>query len=303
MCYTHTVTDTDHQTPSPHLPQMQPLLDPPVGLEGPYLWFYVGDSAVLVNERGEVPVADDASELPIEGRDPQFLGLLGGVGCWSVDAGSEHDIGPDGVGVVGGPTPPANHRFEHLYGLYGLLGEDGWAMAGRAVQLVEWARTTRFCGRCAKPLSRIDGERAVRCATCPGMFYPRLAPAVIMAVTKGDQILLGRNVNFPMPMYSTLAGFVEPGESLEAAVRREVMEEVGLEIDEPKYFGSQPWPFPHQVMLGYTAEWVSGDIVIDPTELADAGWFSIDAMPELPPGNMSISRWLIDDFVARVARG
>jgi NAD+ diphosphatase len=137
----------------------------------------------------------------------------------------------------------------------------------------------------------------MRCPACGLVAYPRLAPAMITLVTRGDEALLARGVQFRAPMYSCLAGFVEPGESLEQAVVREVREEVGVEVGDVRYQASQPWPFPHSLMIGFRAEWVSGDIEIDPSEIVDAQWFRYDELPSIPP-RISIARRLIDDWLA-----
>jgi NAD+ diphosphatase len=147
-----------------------------------------------------------------------------------------------------------------------------------------------------------ENERAYRCPACALLAFPRLAPAIITLVTRGEgdseQALLARGVNFPVPMFSCLAGFVEPGENLEQAVSREVEEEVGLVVDSVEYVASQPWPFPHSLMLGFRARWVSGEIVCDTTEIAEANWFDRDDLPMIPP-SISIARRLIDDWVFR----
>lgn len=145
-------------------------------------------------------------------------------------------------------------------------------------------------------------ERAMKCPRCNLMNFPRLAPAMITLVTRGvpgpdQEALLARGVQFRAPLYSCLAGFVEPGETLEGAVVREVREEVGIEVGTVRYMGSQPWPFPHSLMLGFRAEWVSGDIECDPSEIMDANWYRKDALPNIPPG-ISIARKLIDAWLS-----
>ena len=172
------------------------------------------------------------------------------------------------------------------------------------MQIVEWARTHRFCGRCGEATQPAEGERAMRCPACGLLAFPRLSPAMITLVTRGEpgpdqEALLARGLRFPRPMYSCLAGFVEPGESLEAAVVREVEEEVGIRVANPRYFGSQPWPFPNSLMVGFRADWVAGEIVCDPTEIADANWYRKDELPMVPPG-ISIARKLIDAWLAEV---
>src|SRR5438067_10445365 len=170
-------------------------------------------------------------------------------------------------------------------GLYGQVEEIMFTVAGRAVQLVEWERTHRFCGRCGTPTEAATGERARRCPDCGLLAFPRLAPAIITLVERDDgQALLARGRTFPIPMYSCIAGFVEPGETIEQAVHREVGEEVGVAVENVRYWASQPWPFPHSLMLGFNADWAAGDIVIDETEIIDAQWFAADDLPPIPPG-------------------
>jgi NAD+ diphosphatase len=180
--------------------------------------------------------------------------------------------------------------------------EPAWLAAGRAVQLVEWGRTHRFCGRCGAETEPARGERAMRCPACGLTSFPRLAPAMITLVTRGDdgpdqEALLARGVQWTIPMYSCLAGFVEPGESLESAVVREVREEVGITVTDVRYHGSQPWPFPHSLMVGFRARHESGELAPDPTEIADAAWYRRGDLPMIPPG-ISIARVLIDAWLA-----
>jgi NAD+ diphosphatase len=185
-----------------------------------------------------------------------------------------------------------------VHGL-GTLGDERFMMAGRATQTVEWAETHRFCGRCATPTQRIPSERCMRCPKCGLLGYPRISPAVIVLVRRGDEALLARGARFPGIFYSTLAGFVEIGESLEDTIAREIREEVGIEVARPRYFGSQPWPFPHSLMVGYFADWASGEITPDGDEILDARWFRVDALPAIPPP-LSIARRLIDAWIEDV---
>jgi len=179
---------------------------------------------------------------------------------------------------------------------HGHIGEELWSIAGRASQILRWRRDHRFCGRCGTEMTEEKDEVLRRCPHCDFFTYPRISPAVIMSVVKDDRILLGRAPRFPSGMYSVLAGFVEPGETLEQAVAREVREEVNIEITDIRYFASQPWPFPHSLMVGFTARYLSGTIQVDNRELEDADWFSPGDMPRLP-SPISISRRLIDDFL------
>ncbi|MET1080138.1 MAG: NAD(+) diphosphatase [Pseudomonas sp.] len=167
-----------------------------------------------------------------------------------------------------------------------------------ATQIGTWARQHRFCGSCGGTLLQLPGERAMQCPRCAVHHYPRLSPSMIVLVTRGEEILLARSPRFATGVYSTLAGFVEPGESVEACVAREVHEEVGLQVRNLQYLGSQGWPFPHSLMLGFHAEYAGGDIVPQPEEIEDARWFALDALPPLP-SQRSIARYLIDLYLAR----
>ncbi len=168
----------------------------------------------------------------------------------------------------------------------------------RSIQIINWSKDHKFCGRCGEEMFTHEKERAMECKTCQGqLIYPRLSPCIITLIYKEDKILLAHNKNFPDNFYSTLAGFIEPGESAEDALRREVMEEVNIKIKNIKYFSSQSWPFPSQLMLGFFAEHESGDIKPDGIEIDDAQWFAKDNLPNVPPANISISGKLIESFV------
>ncbi|MCP4119315.1 MAG: NAD(+) diphosphatase [Desulfobacteraceae bacterium] len=195
------------------------------------------------------------------------------------------------------PLPDAA-RLLTLRQLFDLIDDHLYILAGRAVQILNWDLSHQYCGCCATPMEEKKGEIAKICPSCNAISYPRLSPAVIMTVERDDEILLGRSPHFPKEMYSTLAGFVEPGETLEQAVQREIREEVNVEVEDVRYFGSQPWPFPHSLMVGFTTRYAGGDIIPDPGEIEDARWFHRDALPKLP-SRISIARKLIDNFLAR----
>jgi NAD+ diphosphatase len=255
-----------------------PDLEPPAHLaDVAPTWVAIHSSGVLLG---------DPADIGIEITERYYVGTVDGSPCWACDVDAAFEA-PRGL-------------FTPLMGLYGSVDDATWHVAGRAVQLVEWARTHRFCGRCATPTEPSPGERALHCPACGLKAYPRLAPAAIVLVERDDEILLARNVNFPLPMYSLLAGFVEPGETLEQCAAREVREEVGIDITDVRYASSQPWPFPHSLMLGMTATYAGGDLVLDPAEIADAAWYRADALPMIPP-RMSIARVLIDEWVSRRA--
>lgn len=265
------------------LPRFVPVVDLPDGST---------DALTIVVHAGSVLVLDDHPESVAEAAPRLLLGTLDGVACWAVDL--------DGDGVPDVAIDRLRGTLVPLMGLHGQVDDARWTLAGRAVQLVEWERTHRFCGRCATPTEPATGERARRCPACGLLAFPRLSPAIITLIQRDGQALLARGRNFPVPMYSCIAGFVEPGESLEEAVHREVREEVGVELADVRYTASQPWPFPHSLMIGFEATWASGDIEIDETEIVDAGWYRPDDLPMIPP-SLSIARTLIDRWVERAS--
>ncbi len=172
-------------------------------------------------------------------------------------------------------------------------------MAAHARGVMDLHINFLFCGKCAAPTIPATGEHARVCPSCSLIFYPRISPAVIMAVTKGDKILLARGVNFPdKKMFSVLAGFVSPAETLEECVQREVLEETGIQVKNICYVKSQPWPFPDSLMIGFTAEYANGEIVIDPKEILEADWFRADNLPKTP-AVFSLAGELINGFIQK----
>ena len=220
-----------------------------------------------------------------------------------LDVLCEHGIGHfDGQPVylleLKGPQSVAGCSWRGLR-QFMLEGDfDTYKILGYAAQIATWAREHRFCGSCGQPMQQIHWERAMYCAPCDLRSYPRISPSMIVLITRGDEILLARSPRFVAGVYSTLAGFAEPGESAEDCLVREVREEVAIEVQNIQYVGSQCWPFPHSMMLGFHAEYAGGEIVMQPDEIEDAQWFRVDALPPLPAGR-SIARYLIDLYVAR----
>lgn len=217
-----------------------------------------------------------------------YLGELGGKTC--------------GVHLLGAQVPVAGCEWRGLRSLLGCVSEQQFALAGRAMQVVTWDSDHRFCGRCGTPTDYHAGDRARQCPSCHLAVYPRISPCVIMLVTRGEECLLARHTHHRHRMFTALAGFIEPGENAEQALAREVREEVGLEVGAVHYVGSQSWPFPGQLMLGYIAEWRSGGLCPDPEEIAEAGWFHHRDLPEIPPPQ-TLSGQLIRTFARNAGSG
>ena len=176
------------------------------------------------------------------------------------------------------------------------LDEISYSMAGKASQILDWDNKSNFCGRCGSKTEHKNDERAKICPSCNLIDYPRTSPAIIVAVIKDGKLLLAHNARFKDNMYSLVAGFVDLNETLEDCVRREVFEEIGIKIKNIKYINSQSWPFPNSLMVGFLAEYASGEINVDGIEIADAAWFSKDTLPTLPP-KFTIARKIIDKYI------
>ncbi len=258
---------------------------PPPPSPDPALWFAFRGPELLVvdGERVSPPRAVKLEELGLTPLRAPFLGRRDGVPCFAAEV------------AVDAEAPPG-HRFAGLRELHDRIDEEAFAIAGTASQILSWDRGHQFCAQCGLPLEGTQ-ERSKRCAACRLDYYPRIHPACIVLVHDGPRILLARQASFPKRWYALVAGFLEPGETLEACAAREVREETGIAIDDVRYFGSQPWPFPHQVMVGFMARYAGGELVIDRTELEDARWFDAAAMPPLPPP-ISIARKMIDAWLA-----
>ena len=197
--------------------------------------------------------------------------------------------------------PPPGANWEGLRTLFSVLEDAHFALAGRALQLVDWDRNHQFCGRCGTATLPKRGERVRVCPACGLSAYPRVAPAVMAQVRRGRELLLARSPHFPPGMYSALAGFVEPGESLEQCLRREVLEEVGVEVSNIRYLVSQPWPFPHSLMIAFTCDWAAGEIRPQDGEIEAANWFDVFHLPKLP-SKISVARRLIDAVAEQIRR-
>lgn len=249
------------------------------------------DRVLLRNENGaaDFPRFSDFLVQNPERYDLGYLGTLDGDHCFYMSY-SETFIIPNGL------------EFESLRTVYSKVDEVIGLVASRAVHLAGWNQRTKYCGVCGSPTSKDPAELAKRCTSCKNIIYPRISPAIIIAVVKEDKLLLAHNKNFKQRWYSTLAGFIEPGETVEICAQREVLEEVGVTIKNIRYFGSQPWPFPDSLMIGLIADYESGEVMPDGVEIDDAAFFGADELPEVP-GTYSVAGKLINWFVETRSQG
>ncbi|MEY2717008.1 MAG: diphosphatase [Pseudomonadota bacterium] len=231
----------------------------------------------------------------------RFIGYWQGQACWGLRISQQEFENFDAMQAQG---LDKGLRFEPLRALFNRLPDDVLAIAGRAIQILEFDRSHRYCGACANPTLLHEGGRSRRCPSCGETSYPRVAPAMMVLIKRdamfGRQLLLARSPRFPAGMYSALAGFVEPSESIESCIHREAFEEVGVRLRNIQYFGSQSWPFPHSLMIAYVADYAGGEIQCQEGEIEDARWFTLDALPQLPH-RLSIARRLIDGVIAQAS--
>jgi NAD+ diphosphatase len=243
---------------------------------------FCGDDLIVGESDLALPDAHALASLGLQAAQFLPVGMLGEAYCrvaW----------------LPKGTPAPGGHQTRRLRALFGAMDDVLLSVAGRAYQIAEWARTHRYCGACASPTVLVPGERCMRCTACGHVAYPRISPAMMVLVRRGPQILLARHRNSPARYFTALAGFLEAGESIEDAIHREVFEEVGLTVRDPRYFASQSWPFPHSLMLAFTAEYVAGDLRLDENEIEEAVWVGPgDPMPATPPQGLSVSGHLID---------
>ena len=276
-----------------------PAVVVPAALSAQPLWFLCAENEVVLRRSpghaaeglprsaSLLPSTGEVRALGLEPAEAQMIGSLGGEDCLALPFELPKGSLPAPLELVG------------LRKLWGRLDEVLFPIAGRANQIAHFTATHRCCGRCGAATVRVPLERAVRCPECQLTCYPRISPAIITLVRRGPEALLATSGRFPVPFFSTLAGFSEVGESLEETLAREVREEVGLEVQNVRYFGSQPWPFPHSLMIGFTADHAKGEIRVDGVEIKEARFFRADALPVIPP-RLSIARRLIDAWVREV---
>jgi NAD+ diphosphatase len=267
-------------------PDFLRVYPPSVPVPGPKLWLLMRDGALLVQEGDQIQ--------PLEGEDdprgkrvlssPLYLGLLDGKPCLADD-------------LAANDTEPGGTRLVSLRSAYGVFDDALFSLAGYAVQMLHWRRTSGYCPVCGHMTEARAGDWGRKCPHCGHVSYPHVSPAVLILVHDGaNRILLGHKPGWGA-RYSILAGFVEPGEQLEECVVREAKEEAGIDVADLVYRGSQPWPYPHQLMVGFSARFVGGELRADAEELDDAQWFTAETMPELPSA-VSLSRQMIDAWIA-----
>ena len=270
--------------------QFRPSTDAPGERNLPAWWFVFSRTKLLMTSLDSAPSIPLFTDLKTWGISPLeeiYLGTWGGKHCYAAAVADLDQV-----------VPPPDTAFQDLRSLYGRIDQELLYLCFRAVHLLDWSQKTRFCKRCGMEMKIQDGEGAKKCPGCGHQSFPRISPAVIVLVERNDTCLLARSPRFQDGFYSVLAGFAEPGETLEETVGREVWEETGIEVQDIRYFGSQPWPFPDSLMIGFTARYAGGEIRVDGTEIMEANWFAYDQLPRIP-GRISIARSLIDWFVGK----
>ncbi len=235
---------------------------------------------VFKNNQAIIPTILDLEDL--EPKNIQCFGSINNINCF---CGEINEI----------TIIPESMKLSTLKALTRQLSEDMFWIGGRAVQIVNFNNEHLYCGRCGTPTKIVDGERSKKCPKCGLTNYPRICPAIIVSVLRENKLLLAHNYQFPKGLYSVVSGFLEVGETLEECVKREVYEETAITVKNIRYFGNQPWPFPNSLMIGFTAEYESGEIHVDGVEIEHADWYGSTEMP-LIPDSISIARKLIDSY-------
>jgi NAD+ diphosphatase len=250
-------------------------------------WVLVqGDSVLFRN---------DPEPGTVLASDPLPAGLACGA---PVYLGTRDDLVYYAAEVPAGATPPVGWEASLVRELHGKVPDGDMAVASYAVRILDFDRSTAFCGRCGAKTRPLTTERARICTACSRITYPRISPAIIVLVKSGEEVLLARSPRSPPGVFSVIAGFNEPGENLEQTVHREVGEEVGIAVRNLRYFGSEPWPFPDSLMIGFVADHAGGEIRIDNQEIEEARWFTRGNLPAFP-SKVSISRALIEAWIRR----
>ena len=250
------------------------------------IFFVLKDQSFLTINGSNLAVLtnDEYTWSGMETLQDFFLGYIENKACYAVELTQSSPI-------------LADTQLNPMRALLGSLPDNLFTICSRSLQLIDWFKHHQFCGICGKKMNIHQAERAMTCSCNTNLIYPRISPCIIVLVTKGDDLLLAHNKNFPGKFYSTLAGFIEAGETSEEAIHREIEEEVNIKVKNIQYYGSQSWPFPSQLMLGYHAEYLSGEIQPDGNEIDEANWFNYKQLPSVPSGKISISGRLIEHFL------
>jgi len=241
---------------------------------------------LLINDKNQNLAVLNQDEIKWSGMDinqEYFLGYLEKKACYVAE------LSPDSLCMEG-------TSLRSFRSLLGIIPDNFFTICARSIQLLEWNRVSKFCGSCGLKTTLHKLERAMHCEKCNNFIYPKISPCIIVLVTKDEEMLLAHNKNFPNQIFSTLAGFIETGETVEEAIKREIYEEVKIRVNNFSYFGSQSWPFPNQLMLGFFAKYKSGEIEPDGNEIDEASWFHFKSLPQVPPANISISGKLIEAY-------
>jgi NAD+ diphosphatase len=270
-------------------PLFIPAIVAPVEEQDEQAWWFVfrAQKMLVYKEKSvtAIPRSIKLEELGMRPLNERYLGTLRGIRCFVAYLPDETE-------------PPAHMDFIGLRGLFGELDEHCYSIAVRALSIINWDNTHQFCSQCGSRTEKRSDMLARQCSKCDFTMFPRISPAVIVLIERGKKVLLARASRFKEDIYSVIAGFVEPGETLEETVAREIKEETGIDVKNIRYFGSQPWPFPDSLMIAFTARYAGGEIKADGEEIVEAKWFAADQLPNIP-GKISIARTLIDWFVAK----
>lgn len=253
-----------------------------------YLFIFKENQALIIKDDTGIrlPTRKDLKDKLDIFEEFIFLGDLNNIHCYALEINEFLNIN--------------GFDFITLRQLTPYISEDLFLACGKAYQILHWNNNTKYCGKCGCKNEFAKNELAKICPNCSLVQYPKISPAIIVTVTKGNEILLAHNKNFPKGLHSNVAGFLEPCETLEDCVRREVFEETGIKIKNIKYFGNQPWPFPDSIMIGFFAEYESGEIKVDGNEIECAHWFTSDNLPILPE-KYTIARKMIDTFLNNIS--
>ena len=266
-------------------------LPPDTLQEGAWALVFIDKKLLMkkVGDKIQIPEVTDLESIMMNDKSMDYIGKYDGRDCYCKRL-NELSVLPENLGLV------------ELKEITNGSGDSGlFLLAGTANHILHWSSMNQYCGSCGHKTVDKKEERAKICPNCGNVIYPRISPATITAIFRGDQILLAHNSNFKKDLYSLIAGFVEPGENLEQCVEREIGEEVGIKVKNIQYFSSQPWSFPDSLMMAFTAEYESGEIRVDNSEITDAAWYKAGSLPEIPSTDSiagKIIRWYQDRYMS-----